>query len=46
MKMVDMYWKKDKSWWHYEGHVPVMNEDAPAKAKESYENYWKSKEKK
>lgn len=42
MRRLDHYWKSNRSWWHWDKNCfPVINEDAPEKAKESYRNYIK-----
>ena len=34
-----MYWMSNKNWYHFEGLKPVINDDAPEEAKESYKHY-------
>lgn len=36
-----LYWKTDENWFHFdeEQEIFVINDDAPQKAKESYEKY-------
>ena len=37
MTILDYYWTTNKDWWHrLPNGVKVLNEDAPAEAKESY----------
>lgn len=40
MRAYDFYWRTSKSWYHYdETEFPVVNDDAPEKAKKSYEHF-------
>lgn len=40
MRKLDYFWKSNKEWWHRdENATPVLNDDAPKEAKESYENF-------
>lgn len=39
MKKIDLFWQKDASWWEFRDGVPVLKENAPPEAKESYERY-------
>lgn len=46
MKNLDLFWRSNRSWYHYEEVekdilIPVVNDDAPSEAKQSYENYLK-----
>lgn len=45
MLKLDLYWKTNRAWYHYsddeEEPVPILNENAPKEAKESYANYLK-----
>lgn len=44
MVKLDLYWKSNRAWYHYnDALIPVLNEDAPPEAKESYQNYCKQK---
>ncbi|MCF0132704.1 MAG: hypothetical protein HUJ72_02445 [Blautia sp.] len=38
---VDMSWASNPDWFHFEGLVPVIHDDAPKEAKDSYERYVK-----
>ena len=46
MTKLDFYWRNDKNWYHWEGNVAVLNDDAPEEAKKSYQNYLRQKEEK
>ena len=39
MKKLDLYWKNDRSWWEFKNHIPVIKNDAPPEAQESYKRY-------
>lgn len=39
MKRIDMHWMDKKEWWEIKNHVPVVKNDAPQEAKESYKHY-------
>lgn len=39
MMIIDMAWRRNKDWWHWEDGHAVINEDAPPEAQESYKNY-------
>ena len=41
MRKLDTYWRSNKAWFHYvgENRVPVVNDDAPIKARNSYKHY-------
>ncbi len=42
MTRLDGYWTTNEDWYHFdENGMPVINDDAPPEAKESYENYRK-----
>lgn len=41
MKKVDLFWKSNKEWWEYRNGTPVLKENAPPEARESYERYLK-----
>ena len=41
MRSTDMFWMKDPRWYYFEGLTPVIRDDAPQEAKESFENYLK-----
>lgn len=41
MKKLDLFWKTNRDWWEYRNGVPVLKDNAPAEAKESYERYLK-----
>ena len=41
MRKMDMDWLNDDRWFHFDGLVPVIHDDAPAEVKESFENYLK-----
>lgn len=44
MKRYDFYWKSNHDWYHFNDDLfPVMNDDAPDEAKESYRNYLRQK---
>jgi hypothetical protein len=38
------YWCSNDNWWHLEGWKPVINDDAPQEAKESYQRHLKEVE--
>ncbi len=49
MVNLDLYWRSNRFWYHFEEieedlFIPVINDDAPFEAKESYGNYLKQKE--
>ena len=44
MTKLDFYWRSNKEWYHYEEFEPVINEDAPPEAQESYQRYLKQLE--
>lgn len=44
MKKIDLFWQSNEEWWEIRNHVPVLKEDAPPEAKESYERYLKQTE--
>ena len=46
MTTLDLYWKSNKDWFHWEGFKAVLNNDAPPEAKKSYENYLRQKQEK
>lgn len=39
MKQLDLYWRSKREWWEFKNHIPVVKEDAPAEAKESFTRY-------
>ena len=40
MKKLDYYWRSNPDWWHWDENMfPVVNDDAPEEAKESYKHY-------
>lgn len=39
MTRLDVYWQNNENWYHYEGFTPVINDDAPEEAKESFKRY-------
>lgn len=39
MVLLDMAWKKDKRYYHYEGFREVIHDDAPKWVKDSYKRY-------
>ncbi|MGI6608885.1 MAG: hypothetical protein ACOX1F_07965 [Erysipelotrichaceae bacterium] len=40
MRKVEVKWKENPKWWHYnENGLPIINNDAPEEAKESYKKY-------
>ena len=41
MKKLDLFWKSNKAWWEFRDGVPVLKDDAPQEAKDSYTNYLK-----
>lgn len=44
MKNIDMYWASNPAWYDFNDElIPVIREDAPIEAKNSYFNYMKSK---
>lgn len=36
---LDLTWLKHHEWWHWEGDIRVLNDDAPEEAWKSYEHY-------
>ncbi len=46
MRVFDYYWMSNPAWWHRkDNYVPVINEDAPEEAQESYRRYIEQKKK-
>lgn len=44
MTKLDYYWASNENWYHLDKNMRfVINDDAPEKAKKSYENYLKQK---
>ena len=44
MRKYDYHWMSNKDWYHMKDNgVCVVNDDAPAEAKESYANYLEQK---
>lgn len=39
MTKLDFYWQSNQEWYHWEKMQPVLNDDAPDEAKESYKHY-------
>lgn len=39
MRKIDMHWQSNVEWWEVKGNIPVLKEDAPQEARESYEHY-------
>lgn len=40
MRKMDFYWMSNKDWYHRnENLVPVLNDNAPPEAQESYKHY-------
>lgn len=40
MLKMENKWRENKDWWHYNEYgLPVVNDDAPEEAKESYKKY-------
>lgn len=39
MRKVDMHWMSNYDWWDIKDEIPVVREDAPPEAKESYKRY-------
>ena len=40
MRVMDLYWKKNKEWYYYDDNLmPRIKENAPKEAKESYKRY-------
>jgi len=39
MKRIDMHWMDKKEWWEVKDNVPVVKNDAPQEAQESYKHY-------
>lgn len=46
MTKLDFHWQDNKEWYHWEGNIAVVNDNAPEEAKKSYENYLKQKREK
>lgn len=45
MKKMDYYWMSNDNWWTIKNHTPVVREDAPEEAKQSYKRYIKQNSK-
>lgn len=52
MSNLDLHWRSNSAWWHFEdtddpdneaGVVIVLNNDAPEEAKKSYQHYLQQK---
>lgn len=41
MKKIDLFWQSNDAWWEVKENIPVVREDAPPEAKESYARYLK-----
>ena len=39
MRKLDLYWMSDESWWTFKNDIPVIKDDAPEEAKESFRRY-------
>ena len=39
MKKMDYYWMSNDKWWTIKNGVPVVREDAPDEARQSYKRY-------
>ena len=40
MRKLELYWRSNPEWWHRQDNlVPVINDDAPPEAQESYKRY-------
>ena len=39
MTKIDAFWLTNKSWYHWENDIRVINDDDPPEAVESYNNY-------
>lgn len=39
MIKLDLYWKSKREWWEFLNHIPVIKENAPKEAQDSYKNY-------
>lgn len=46
VKKLDLYWRSNPEWWELKNHVPVIREDAPREAQESYKKYIEQKNRK
>ena len=44
MRKLDLYWNSNREWWEFKNHIPVVKDDVPSEAKESYERYLKQQE--
>lgn len=43
MRKYDLYWRSNPEWWDIKEGIPVIREDAPKEAQESYHNYLSQK---
>ena len=41
MEKLDLRWMDDMRWFHHEGNIVVIHDDAPDYVKESFANYCK-----
>lgn len=39
MRKLEYYWHSNREWWKFQNGIPVLTDDAPPKAKKSYEKY-------
>lgn len=39
MTKLDTYWESNEDWYEYKGFTPVLKDDAPEEAKESFRRY-------
>ena len=39
MIKMDMYWMSKREWWEFKNHAPVVRDDAPPEAQQSYRNF-------
>jgi len=44
MRKLNLYWRTNEEWYHFDKNMnPVVNDDAPEEAKESYRQYLEEK---
>ena len=43
MRLLNLLWMSKPEWWELKNHIPVVREDAPPEAQESYRQYLKQK---
>lgn len=39
MRKIDLFWQSNADWWEFSNGVPVLKENAPQEAQESYARY-------